>query len=372
MFNPFIQQNNVQDNEYYNILGVSRNSNLKDIKKAYWKLARVHHPDKGGDEEKFKEINLAYEILSDAAKRAKYDKFGKQGLNQNDFDPFQFFDFFKQNQHKTKTHIISVSLEDLYRGKILKLKVNKHKTCDKCSGNGGIGNYKTCYLCKGSGVQNKLYEIMPGLMQTTRIKCKNCDQKGKIYSKKCENCKGTCLVENSELVNINIPPGTLNGYSINIDGQIPTENIKIIIEEKEHKIYKRRDNDLYTKYNIDLASALCGLPAVLQTLDGRLIGIKTDDIISDGKIYKLKNEGMPLSNLPTLRGDLFICFNIVYPKKLDPADKELLQTLLPATPKISKNIKINTLNPVSNNVNFPVSENHTENFHPEGVQCHQQ
>ena len=96
MFNPFIQQNNIQDDEYYNTLGVSRGSNLKDIKKAYWKLARVYHPDKGGNEEKFKKISHAYEILSDENKRAKYDKFGKQGLNQGDFgDPFQFFDFFK-------------------------------------------------------------------------------------------------------------------------------------------------------------------------------------------------------------------------------------------------------------------------------------
>ena len=285
---------------------------------------------------------------------------------------FNFSIFLKQSQNRIKTHVIQASLEDLYRGKILKLKINQRKKCDNCSGNGGIGNYETCYLCKGTGIQNKLYEIMPGLMRPTRVKCENCDQRGKIYSQKCEKCKGACSLPNTEFIDIDIPPGTAHGYAINLNAEIPTENIKIIIEEKKHKIYKRKGNDLYTKYDIDLASALCGLPTVLQTLDGRSIGIKTDDIISDGKIYKLKNEGMPLSNLPTLRGDLFICFNIVYPKKLDSADKELLQTLLPAVPKVSKNIKINMLDPVSADFSFAEPENYTENFHPEGVQCHQQ
>ena len=196
------------DNKFYEILGVSKDADQATIKKAYRKLALQHHPDKGGDSEKFKQISKAFEVLNDQEKRSMYDKFGEDGLEGGGAGAHDIFNMFfggggrqQEQKQKTKNKVcnIQVPLEDFYKGRDINFEVNRKRECKACSGSGlkqGAKKQK-CKDCNGKGMKVKVVQIGPGMIQQMQSKCSTCYGEGYIInnSDKCKVCKGNKIVD---------------------------------------------------------------------------------------------------------------------------------------------------------------------------------
>lgn len=327
--------------ELYDILGVSKNASNDEIKKAYRKLALKEHPDKGGDPEKFKKIQSAYEVLSDPDKRKIYDQHGLQGLEEGGGgggggpfgnNPHDIFNMFfpgapgrrQQSNSPSKApnvkQSLSVSLEDLYNGKTVKLNITR-KVIN--------GQPVECSECDGRGVRVQIRQLGPGMIQQMQSTCQRCNGQG-IF---CQ------LKPQSTIVTINIEKGSFEGDVIKLaemadeaPNSIPGD-ILFVISQKKHPIFKRKKSDLIIKKDISLVQALNGYEFILETLDGRFIKIKTPDnyiikppivdVTDNGcsilpHIMVVENEGMPKPNTGGLeKGNLFVLFNILFPNNVN-------------------------------------------------------
>ena len=330
--------------ELYDILGVSKNASDSEIKKAWKKLALKEHPDKGGDPEKFKKIQSAYEVLSDPDKRKIYDHHGLQGLEEGGGggggggggpfgnNPRDIFNMFfpgapgrrQQSNSPSKAPSVkqnfSVSLEDLYNGKTVKLNITR-KVID--------GQPVTCSECDGRGMRVQIRQLGPGMIQQMQSTCQRCSGQG-IF---CQ------LKPQSTIVTINIEKGSFEGDVIKLaemadeaPNSIPGD-ILFVISQKKHPIFNRKGSDLIIKKDISLVQALNGFEFILKTLDGRSIKIKTPhnyiikppavDLTDNGcsilpHIMVVENEGMPKPNTGGLeKGNLFVLFNILFPTNVD-------------------------------------------------------
>lgn len=328
--------------ELYDILGIANTASDAEIKKSWKKLALKEHPDKGGDPEKFKKIQSAYEVLSDSEKRKIYDQYGLEGLEDggpgphNPFgnNPHDIFNMFfpgsgagrarQQSNSPSKAPSIkqslAVSLEDLYNGKTVKLNITR-KVID--------GTAVNCNKCEGRGVCVQIRQLGPGMIQQMQSTCQKCQGLGVF-------CK---LKTQSTIVNVDIEKGSFEGDVIKLPEMadeapncIPGD-ILFIISQKNHNIFKRKGSDLIIKKNISLSQALTGYQFTLKTLDNRIIKIKTPDnyiikppvvdLTDNGcsilpHIMVVKNEGMPKPNTGGLeRGNLFVLFNILFPTNID-------------------------------------------------------
>ena len=262
------------DTSLYDSLGIQKDANDNDIKKAYRKKALQYHPDKNqseGAEEKFKEINKAYEILSDKEKRKKYDHFGLDSVNENQSShqsPFDIFEnmfggnsFFsgRHQQRRTEDTVkqIPLSLEEIYIGKTIKRLYKLERKCVKCNGIGASdpSDIINCRHCNGTGHITKIQRMGPMISQTTRP-CNYCNGNGKIINpdKKCKKCNGNKINIISEEININIPSGIKNEMPIIIKhkGNYDTNtkqngNLILVVEEISHPKYKRENNNLKEK-----------------------------------------------------------------------------------------------------------------------------
>jgi chaperone protein DnaJ len=334
--------------EYYEVLGLKKDAGQNEIKKAYYKLSKKYHPDKNpGDkeaEEKFKEIAEAYSVLSDPEKKQIYDKYGKSGLQQgqgSQFDPMdifsQFFgnsgmaDFFgsnnnqrRQEMYKTRniTAALNMDLKDLYIGKVIKRKVTHERLCKECEGTGSKNKVKPfkCDSCRGSGMQTIMSRqgFMTSIQQ---IPCNKCKGTGEMVdSNKCSRCNGNRTISEEKILEINIPPGTINGEkfvfegeSDHLPGTIPGDII-FIVQEKKHDTFERIGSDLYCSKTITLNEALCGTNITIDVFGIKTVSFNVTDIISPKMTVQLQNEGFPIRNSKN-KGSLFIKFEVVFPKK---------------------------------------------------------
>merc|ERR1712224_853642 len=285
------------------LLGVEKNATPQEIKKAYRKTVMKAHPDKGGDAEKFKEINMAYDILSNEDKRATYDKYGLEGLKDGG-GPSGFEDifgsFFGQGRgrrqqdngaKKTKPMMqeVTIKLEDAYNGKVVKIPVKKRICCEACNGKGGK-NIKTCPDCKGQGMKIKTQMLGPGMIQQSQVPCNLCKGEGKIYNKEdiCQVCKGEKIKAVEKTLECPIDKGVPNEKTILFAGEgneapgAMAGDLHIRISIKEHHIFERRGADLFMKKKISLLEALTGVNFKLKHLDGSELTICSapTDIIS--------------------------------------------------------------------------------------------
>ena len=311
----------MSETDLYNILGVSKTAKPTEIKKAYHKLALKEHPDKGGDEEKFKKIQMAYEILSDEEKRQKYDKFGIEGLDDSDA-PEGAADLFshlfgmrrqRSNKPKDTIHKLSVTLEDLYKGKISKLSITR-STTDKNS-------IKKCPTCNGQGAQIRVVQLQPGVIQQMQTVCPECKGQKQTFS----------TIQQRETIEVHIDAGSGNGTQIRVSGMGNEDinkqagDIVFVIHEKEHDTFERRGDNLLIRKSVSLEEALYGCKFTLKTLDNRTLSIKTPDnhIIRPHVIDKILvvpntmvivGEGMPKPNTGGLeKGDLYVVFSVDFP-----------------------------------------------------------
>ena len=358
--------------DYYSVLGISKNATPQEIKKAYRKCALKYHPDRNPNnveeaEAKFKEISKAYEILSDTQKKQQYDMFGEEGMNgmggmddgNNPFDIFnnmggfgnlfsQMGQHFQQSQTSSskrqkppnKQKIVNLELDELYTGKNVSFILQKKDKCFTCSGSGisDMKKVKICDLCSGTGSINELRRIGPMVQQIVK-KCYECDGLGKIIPEKakCGTCKFAKYVNKSKSISIYIPPGAANGEKFILRGDgdwnpdyIERGDLVVVVNEVKSKngLIREGENLIYHK-KLNLVEALCGTTFIYKQLDGRIIKIKTNNIIIPNQIMKIKGEGMKKSKEGSEFGDLIIKFSITFPEKLSNERKKYLMKILP-------------------------------------------
>lgn len=359
----------VKETKYYDILGVQPNATVDEIKKAYRKSALRLHPDKNpdNDPEKFKELSQAYEVLSDEKKRTLYDQVGEQGMKEgagsggfHGSDPFDIFNMFfgggggghpfggrQESRGKNLVHQLAVSLEELYNGAVRKLALQKNVVCDKCEGRGGKkGAVSKCTTCNGNGFVVRVHQIAPGMIQQIRAPCSECDGQGeKINAKdKCKTCDGKKINRERKIIEVHIDKGMEDGKKITFSGEGDQEpglqpgDIIVVLDEKEHPLFKRDKTDLHMKMPITLTEALCGFQKVIKTLDNRelVLHVLPGEVIKPGDIKCILNEGMPVYRNPMEKGRLVLHFDVKFPEKneLKPDHLAKLEKLLPSRTQV--------------------------------------
>lgn len=329
----------VDTTKLYETLGIEKTATEKEIKKAYRKLAVKHHPDKGGDEAKFKEVSAAYEILSDSDKREKYDKHGLEGVADEGggggADASDLFSMFfggggsrrrAPRKGPSVNHPLKVSLEDLYLGKTVKLAVTRKVI---------VGTPVDCDRCGGQGVVMEVRQVGPGMIQQMQRPCSKCNGKGYIAQTKQER----------KVLEVHVEKGMKNNEKIQFKGmgdEVPkTEpgDINFVIQQKDHPLFKRKGNDLLVMKNVSLNQALCGFKWEITHLDKRkiLISTKSGEVIkpeaADKNLFVkiIPDEGMPSRGNPFVRGNLYIVFKVEFPSdnSLSASDVEILKKILP-------------------------------------------
>ncbi|KAJ2453166.1 DnaJ-like protein xdj1 [Coemansia sp. RSA 2336] len=335
---------------YYEILEVEESASDAEIKRAYRKLAMKYHPDKNPDgAEMFKEISHAYETLSDPSRRAAYDQYGEPGGPEDMFGGFSMDDEFMNMftgggpppPPKSEMHPLDVTLEDLYKGKKMRLKLVRSTICKLCKGAGGKRSVlRECFSCQGTGVRMSARQVAPGLFSQTQVACPTCKGTGKVVpdSKKCKRCKGECVTDEKDSVEISIEPGMVDGQKIVLSGkgdQRPGQDpldLVFVLRQSPHSQFTRFGNNLSANVQIDLAEALCGLSRTLLThIDGQPLKVTySSGVLKPGDVLCIKGKGMPQEKRPRNRGDLYLVLDIKFPDsswKPNPA----LKSMLPAT-----------------------------------------
>ncbi len=354
--------------DYYEVLGVERNANADEIKKAYRKAAIKYHPDKNpGDkeaEEKFKEAAEAYDVLSNPEKRARYDQFGHAGMNgaagggYGGFSGggFSMEDIFSQfgdifgghfggfstsgrggarsvNRGSDIRVKVKLTLSEIANGTTKKLKINKTIACDKCGGTGAkdASSYATCSTCNGSGYVTRVENTFFGRMQTQSV-CPTCGGTGKIITAKCDKCGGEGVVRGEEIVEIKIPAGVGDGMAVTVSGKGNAArhggvngDLLVMIEEERNPELVRDGNDLIHNLNLTVTTCILGGEVEVPTIDGRA-KIKIAPGTHAGKVLRLRGKGLPDVN-GYGRGDILIVVDITIPDTLTSEERQLVEKL---------------------------------------------
>jgi len=335
--------NRKPDNKLYNILGIERDATPIQIKKAYRNLARKWHPDKNINNreeanKKFKSISKAYEILSDKKKKDIYDKYGEEAVNQmgdNNMghDPFDIFNSVfggmrRNNRPKSVEPIvvnIKITLEDVYNGCVKNIKIPKKKVINS----NGIEDYSginKCDKCDGRGICNYIMQIGPGMIQQRQGKCEKCRGFGYKLSKNFKEIKFT------ENITVKIPKGSENDDKIVIEGKgnydhLNEENgdVVLIINLEENQKFMREQQNLFYTKEISVFDSLVGISFIIDFINNEKLKVDINEIITNETIKCIKDYGLPLKNNPNIKGSLILKFKIIYPKKINDKQKEILK-----------------------------------------------
>ena len=354
--------------DFYEILGINKSASTDEIKKAYRKVAMQYHPDRNpGDksaEEKFKEAAEAYEVLSDADKKAQYDRYGHAGVSGNGrgfgggggmnmedifsqfgdvFGEDLFGSFFGGGRGRSARSRgtrgsnlrvkIKLTFEEIAKGVTKNIKVKKHVVCNTCHGSGAKdkGSVQNCSTCGGSGQVRRVTNTFIGQMQTVTT-CPACNGEGTTITAKCPSCKGEGRVYGEETVSIDIPAGVHEGMQLNLSGKgnagerggMPGDLI-ILIEEEQHKELQRDGLNVAFDLHISFTDAVFGTQIEVPTIDGRA-KIKIPAGTQSGKIFRLKGKGFPAVN-SYQKGDQLIHINVWTPQHVSAEEKATLEKM---------------------------------------------
>ena len=348
-------QEPVDNDRYYQLLGVDKNIDSADVKKVFRKLAMKKHPDKGGDPNEFAELSQAAEVLSDPEKRKIYDRFGekgiKEGMGSGGPEGMSIFDLLSgrvPNQGQARgpkkcddtLYPLPVTLEDLFNGKVRKIAINRNRNCTDCRGEGG-SKAQDCRDCRGKGRVMKMQQIGPGMYTQSVGTCETCNGEGRIVDPKfrCKKCKGKRVLEEKKVIEVQIDKGAPNKHRYNFHGEsdeapgFQPGDLVVEIQEKEHEVFKRKKADLMMEKKITLMEALTGYKFTITHLDGstHLIQSAPGEVVKPGDIKTVEDLGMPLFKLTYKNGNLFIRFDVEFPAPatLQPSACEALRQVLP-------------------------------------------
>ncbi|RPB00862.1 hypothetical protein L873DRAFT_747032 [Choiromyces venosus 120613-1] len=357
-----------EKNRLYKVLEITPEATEPEIKKAYRKLAMKYHPDKNAHNpdasDKFKEIGHAYEILSDPQKRNIYDQYGEEGLSgeggmgggMSAEDLFsQFFGgggmgmggmfgggMQQQGPKRSRdiVHVHKVALEDLYKGKVSKLALQKSVLCSKCDGRGGKeGAVKKCTGCDGLGMKTMMRQMGP-MIQRFQTVCSDCNGEGEMIKDKdrCKACHGKKTITERKVLHVHVDKGMQDGQKITFKGEgdqgpdITPGDVIFVIEQKPHPRFQRKGDDLYYQAEIDLLTALAGGTIAVEHLDERwlTVAINPGEVISPGAIKVVRGQGMPSFRHHDY-GNLYIQFDVKFPPDHfnEPEKIASLESILP-------------------------------------------
>lgn len=318
---------------FYEILGVQKDATEEQIKKAYRTKAMSSHPDRGGNEEEFKKLGRAYEVLSDINKRRVYDRHGEKGVEEMDHghhaDPTELFNmFFKRTQQNSQLDVaagIAVTLKDLYNGCNREEKVTRNRKCKKCKGQGFSKksniDYK-CVSCNGVGQKMGMRQLGP-IVQAVRMLCDKCEGRGHTAPNDilCKTCNSTGIEEVTDTFEVIIVPGMINNQHIQVDKEGHGDkdgnvgDLIFVIQEKPHEEFKRLGNNLLYTKTISLGDALCGTEFVINFVNDKPLLVKSKIVVNPLHTYKLVGWGMPVFETDNEKGDLIIDFEVTFPTK---------------------------------------------------------
>jgi molecular chaperone DnaJ len=346
--------------DYYDVLGVSRTSTEQEIKSAYRKLALQYHPDRNPGnqeaEDKFKEAAEAYSVLSDAQKRASYDRFGHAGVGSaagggfGGFDPnvfsdfsdilgdiFGFGDFFGTNRRGSRVqrgadlrYDLELTFEEAAFGTTVKIKVPRHESCAECNGSGaqkGSGP-TTCQTCNGYGQ----VRLQQGFFSITRT-CGHCQGTGQIIKNRCASCHGSGRTVREKTLELKIPAGVDNGSKLRVSGEGdaggkggPPGDLYVVLNVQDHEFFERREHDLYCHIPITFPQAAMGSQITVPTLEREEEKLTIPAGTQTDSTFRIKGRGISKRG-GAARGDLYVTVNVVVPTKLTREQRELLTKL---------------------------------------------
>ncbi len=354
----------MEKRDYYEVLGIDKNATEQDIKKAYRKLAMKYHPDRNPGnkeaEEKFKEVNEAYQVLSDTSKRQTYDQFGHAGFDQTGggysggysgagFGGFSdifgdiFDDMFASGAGRGRRrnipekgddlkYSLRVDFKDAAFGKEEEIKIKRHIECDNCHGTGAKPGTtpKTCTKCHGSGMVQSQVKTPFGVMMQTST-CPICHGEGTIIENKCPKCNGNKTIPEQKTVTVKIPAGVEDGMLLRVSGQGepgkrggPTGDLLIKIKIKPDEIFEREGNTVWLDMPVSFTQAALGDELTVPTIDGE-VKYKLPEGTQSGTVFRLKDKGIPYLGSKG-RGDQKVRIHVQVPKKLTDKQKQLLRS----------------------------------------------
>jgi len=362
--------NMAQKRDYYEVLGVSKTATDDELKKAYRKLAKQYHPDANPDnkeeaEKKFKEINEAYETLSDKQKRQMYDQFGFDGPNMgggpgggyysysSGFDGFGdfgdlgdiFSSFFGGGARRTRNRNaatkgadlkvgVDITFEESYLGVEKEISINRNEKCPSCSGTGSAtgSTPETCHTCHGTGTVQQVTSTPFGQMSTQRT-CNNCGGTGKIIKNPCSTCKGKGTVRKIAKIKVKIPEGIDDGQTIVLKNEGepgknggPNGDLYIVVRVKKHSIYSRKAEHVLCDIPITFTTATLGGEITVPMVDGQKEKYRIPEGTATNTKFVIKNKGFKSINA-NWRGDFVFTVTVQVPKKLTAEQRELLVKL---------------------------------------------
>ena len=342
--------------DYYEVLGVGRSASGDEIRGAFRKLARQYHPDVSSEpnaEEKFKEINEAYGVLSDPDKRARYDRFGRAGLGDvggfHDYtvdfgdlveELFGSFGFSTGRRSRRSPHRgrdlqmqVRLAFEEAVFGVEKEIEFEREESCSRCKGNGAEpGTSPTrCATCSGQGEVRQVRQTFLGQMVQSAI-CPTCDGRGEVIASPCSVCRGGGLERRKVKRKVQIPAGVDDGTQIRLAGEGgpgtyggPAGSMYLVLDVQPHKYFKRRDNDIVLNLDINVAQAALGAEIDVPTLDGGA-ALKIPAGTQPGRVFHLKSKGVPHLRRGG-RGDQLVIVGVEVPSKLTKEQRELFEKL---------------------------------------------